>query len=243
LAVERDLYPRAVADGELWLVRIALDPDEVEPIQAAILAVASPLVWGMVLPGAEDEALPILQIEVPAEQQGVAEVEGRELYAQARARAGLAPDGDPQIAVLSAVPAAAPYERLLDEAEALIDRREYDWAVVRSQTACEVYAALALDRIAGDIGEDRRVFRKIWLGDRADRARFRDLTGAEIAQQPWWPSYHAHVLRRNAIVHQGVRASERQAVGSIQAAREFIGFLQDRWKRQSQASRGPRLAT
>ena len=146
-------------------------------------------------------------LKLPVESKEAAETEGRELYAQARAVAGLAPAEAQVLGLLSPIFAAAPHDRLLVEVEVLIDTRRYDWAVVRAQTACEVFATLALDRIArGRVDDDRApstLFRSVSLGDRKDRIMFHELTGVEIAAQAWWPSYDLHRNRRNEIVHAG----------------------------------------
>jgi hypothetical protein len=73
------------------------------------------------------------------------------------------------------------------------------------------------------------------LRARADRALLRALTGHQIADEKWWTSYHAHVERRNEIVHAGIFVTEREARESMDAAEAFIAFLQARWAGASAA--------
>jgi HEPN domain-containing protein len=214
-----------VADQQ-WQVRIALDPEEAEAIVVAMLRIAPREQWAMGMP--VGDAFSILSIESDAQSPEGAKAEAIDLYGSAREQARL-PVSEAQIlGVFSPMPAAAPHDRLLDEAEALAEERNFDLAVVRAQTACEVYAPLALDRMARDEAEGRS-FRKVTLSDREDRVLLRALTGIEIGGQPWWQGYRRHLDLRNDIAHKGLHASKDQAAESIDAARAFIGFLKEWW--------------
>ncbi len=128
---------------------------------------------------------------------------------------------------------------MLDEAEGHLATERYEWALIRAQTACEMYARLALDRIAHDLPEDAgkgyRLFRRVTLLDSSDRALFRALTGKAIGAQEWWTSYRLHVERRNDIVHAGLSVSENEALASLEATRSFMRFLEEQW---THAARG-----
>jgi HEPN domain-containing protein len=166
-------------------------------------------------------------------KQEDAEKRAGELYARARERADLRPRDAPVLGALSPIFAAAPHVRLLDEARIHIDHQRYELAVVRAQTACEVYARLALDLLARDVAEHGKrpssLFRNASLGDPADRALLRALTGYRIGAEERWGSYRAHVQRRNEIVHAGISVTEPEAEESMDAADAFIPFLQARW--------------
>jgi hypothetical protein len=223
-----------------WQVRIALDPAEVGAISVAMHVVLSAEQWELRLPRIEDEGSPVLSIEVRTEKQEDAEKRASELYARAREQADLLPRDAPVLGALSPIFAASPHERLLDEAASHIDHQRYELAVVRAQTACEVYARLALDRVARDVAERDQnrpssLFRSVSLRARPDRALLRALTGHQIADEKWWTSYCEHVERRNEIVHAGISVTEREARESLEAAEAFIAFLQARWAGASAA--------
>jgi hypothetical protein len=107
---------------------------------------------------------------------------------------------------------------------------------VRSQTACEVYTQLALDRIAEHEAEQgqRRfdLFRAVTLRSKENRVRLRELTGAQIGDEKWWSAYSLHLDWRNEIVHLGISVSRQHTRDSLTAARSFIAFLRARWIRR-----------
>ncbi len=224
-----------------WQVRIALDPGEVGAIETAMALEVPWEQWALRLPRVEDEAAPALLIEVPADSHAAAEHEAVGIYARARERAGL-PQTDPLVlGALTPIFADALHARLLDEAEGHILTGRREWGVVRAQTACEVYARGALNRLAVGLHEDGRkepyrLFRALTFRDPSDRALLRALTGVAIGEQSWWPAYRLHVERRHHIVHAGLLVSEDEARASLSAARSFIAFLQELWSR---ASEGP----
>jgi hypothetical protein len=235
-----------MSDQDPWRVHIALDPYEVSALQVAMLAVPRER-WEVRLPHIEEDALPALLMDVRAPSRESAEREAERLYARARAHAGLQSGPALILGALTPMFAAAPHDRLIDDADLLIEIERFDWAVVRAQTACETYAVLALDHIAeGRAGEGKRgsdLFRAVTLSDRRDRALLRELTGVRIGCEGWWANYRLHVERRNAIVHTALSVSEQQALDSLAAARSFIAFLQERWvhrgERRSQQAPDP----
>jgi hypothetical protein len=180
----------------------------------------------------EDEGSPVLSIEARTEKQEDAEKRARELYARARERADLLPRDAQVLGALSPIFAAAPYERMLDDAATHIEHERYELAVVRAQTACELYGRLALKHFARKSPEgEERTFRSSSssLAYREDRQLLRDLTGVEIGNEAWWPGYRKHLDRRNEIVHEGISVTEREARESQDAAEAFIAFLKARW--------------
>jgi hypothetical protein len=222
-----------VAPDDRWHVRLALDPAEVEAIRVAMYAVLSPEQWEVRLPDIPGEEAPVLSIEVRTAKQEDAEQQARDVYAEAREAAQLRPCDAEVLGALSPIFAAAPHDRLLGEAATHIEQKRFELAVVRAQTACEVYARLALDRIARDVAEPgtkpSSLFRSVSLRDRSDRALFLALTGFQIGAERWWGSYRAHVERRNEIIHAGISVTDQEAMGSMVAAEAFIAFLQARW--------------
>jgi hypothetical protein len=131
-----------------WQVRIALDPAEAGDISVAMHVVLSAEQWELRPPTTEDNGSPVLSIEVRSEKQEDAEKRASELYARVREQANLPPDEAPVLGALAPIFAAAPYERLLDDAANHIEHQRYELAVVRAQTACELYGKLALAHFA-----------------------------------------------------------------------------------------------
>jgi hypothetical protein len=222
------------SDQAPWRVRIALDPQDVRAIEAAMFAELPRERWELRLPRIEDEGSPNLLIDArPAKSRADSDIEAEQVYARARERAGLSAEPARIIGAVTPLFAGAPHDRLLNEADVLIELERFEWAVVRAQTACEMYARLALDQIARGLSEGGQkgsaLFRKVWLLDRGDRALLTAITGVAIGDEDWWPSYKLHVERRNEVVHAGLSVSEHEALASIGAARSFIAFLQARW--------------
>ena len=185
------------------------------------------------LPRPDDESAPALLIEIRAQSHEAAEVEGARIYSRAREVAGLPPAPALILGALTPLFADAPHARLLDQADGHVATGRYEWAVVRAQTACEIYAQKALDRIARDLPENKkqgsRLFRHTTLLDPGDRTLFPALTAVASGTQDWWSSYRLHVQRRHEIVHTALSVSEDEAVASLKAARSFIAFLQEQW--------------
>jgi len=217
-----------------WRVTVALDPEDVDAMERAMLDVFARERWGIRRPRIEEEGSPALVLTVPAESRESATSTAEEIFARAREQAGLPVRPAHVLGALSPLfSAVASHESLLDEAEILIADGRHEWAVVRAQTAAEMYAKQALDRLAYGMREDDRpgstVFRSVTLKDSRDRALLHCLTGVKIGQEHWWPSYSAHVDRRHEVVHRGLSVTESQALVSVAAVRAFIGFLQERW--------------
>jgi hypothetical protein len=234
-----------VAGDVPWQVRIALDPAEVDAISVA-MHVVSLVPWELRLPRIEDEGSPVLSIEIRTEKQEDAEKQASELYARARQQAQrqqaqLSSRWAQVLGALAPIFPRSPHEDLLDEAKGHIERKDWELAVVRAQTACEVYARRALDRLARDVAEhDQKkkpssLFRSMSLRARSDRTLLRALTGQQIADEKWWASYNAHVERRNEVVHSGITVTEREARESMGATEAFIAFLKARWEGASSA--------
>ena len=232
----------AVSDQAPWQVRIALAPEEVGPIEAAMQALEPWERWGFRLPRIEEEAAPALVIEVRADTHAEAEAEAVEVYSRARGHAGLPAVDAPVLGALTPIFADAPHARLLSEAEGHIETGRPEWGVIRAQTACEMYAQLALDHIAirlPDENKPDRLFRALTFLDRRDRALLRTVTGVAIGEQEWWGEYRLHVERRNAIVHAALSVSKDEALASLSAAHAFVVFLQARWSRAAGGEHSP----
>jgi HEPN domain-containing protein len=226
-----------VSDQEYWQVRIALNYQELDTIRRAMFAVMPRERWSVRPPRDDDGESPTLLIDVRAKSHAAAEVEGGQIYARARKEAAL-PSAPPLLlGVLTPLFGPEPYGRLLDDARVLIESQRYELAVVRAQTACELFARQALDWLAiGLVSADQQpssLFRKLSLVDRRDRALLQALTGMAIHREAWWDGYRGHLTRRNQVVHDGLSVSEQQADASLKAAHLFIAFLRERSTEQA----------
>ncbi len=223
-----------MSDQGQWMVTVALDPEVADAMERAMLEVFARERWRVRRPRIEEEGSPAFVLTVPAQSREDATSAAEAIFRRAQEQAGLPARPAQVLGALSPLfSAVASHESLLDEAEILIADGRHEWAVVRAQTAAEMYAKQALDRLAYRVREDDRsgstVFRSVTLKDSRDRALLHCLTGIKIGQEHWWPSYSAHVDRRHEVVHRGLSVTESQAVASVAAVRSFIGFLQQRW--------------
>jgi hypothetical protein len=230
-----------VSDPVEWQVCIALDPEEVATIDAAMYALEPWERWGLRLPRVEEERAPALLIDVRVESQAQAKDDAVRIYNRARERAGLPTADALVLGTLTPIFADAPHSRLLTEAEGHIETGRREWAVLRAQTACEVYAKKALKRVAMRLPDDARKFRTMTLRDRRDRVVLRAATGVAVGEQSWWPQYELHLQRRDKIVHAGISVSKDEATASLSAARAFVAFLQERWSRAAEGVHSPPL--
>jgi hypothetical protein len=178
-------------------VCIALDPEEVATIDAAMYALEPWERWGLRLPRVEEERAPALLIDVRVESQAQAKDDAVRIYNRARERAGLPTADALVLGALTPIFADAPHSHLLTEAEGHIETGRREWAVLRAQTACEVYAKKALKRVAMRLPDDARKFRTMTLRDRRDRVLLRVATGVAVGEQSWWPQYELHLQRRD----------------------------------------------
>ncbi len=74
------------------------------------------------------------------------------------------------------------------------------------------------------------VFGRLSLVERRGRGLLKALTGTEIGEEPWWSDYNAHVNRRHAVVHEGVRVTKEEAEASVESVRQFILVLGNLWE-------------
>lgn len=125
---------------------------------------------------------------------------------------------------------------LLKLAQQLCEEDRPDLAVVTAQTACEVYAEVAIREMlrARKIGEFENVIPELLssysLMDRRGRRVFHALTGESIQRSEFWADYKAHVELRNRVVHRGEEVTTANASDSIAVAEAFHEYLANAWE-------------
>jgi len=230
---------------DFWQVRVLLHPDEWDAVRRSLFIVLPSERWSIGLSPGEDSETATLQITVSAASAAEAEAAARDAYLSARLDAGL-PEREPlTIGVRASGYGEVPHARLLEESRRLIESDRTDLAVVRAQTACEMFAREALVELTEDLREPDERLRNLFpngyaLVDRRSRALLQLLTGSSIHTQDWWPTYRAHVQRRNDVIHEGLLVSKAEADQSLGVARQFIGYLE--WLAARTATRSFRLS-
>lgn len=126
--------------------------------------------------------------------------------------------------------------QLLRLAKELHGEGRADVAIVTAQTACEVYAEVAIREMlrARKLGEFEAVIPELLnsysLTDRRGQQVFHALTGKSIQRSDLWPGYKAHVELRNRIVHRGVEPTVDEASDSIAIAEAFHELVATAWE-------------
>ncbi len=185
-----------------------------------------------------------LQFEVVAETDDGALRRGLEEYRDLRLDAGLPPHDPPYSSLQPPWPGRQPQLRdqaRLERAQDLLDRGEWDLAVVVAQTAVEVLIAQVISdrlRAIGDHLEENQLprlrtnltrnIKTYSLNDDPTRQLWDDLMQDMITNVDAWGGYKDHVKRRHGIVHQGVEVSRLQAAASLEAARAMIEHVRSR---------------
>jgi hypothetical protein len=185
-----------------------------------------------------------LQYEVAAETDEGALRHGMEDYRDLRLDAGLPPHDPPYASLQPPWPGRQPqfrHQALLERAQNLLDRGDWDLAVVVAQTAVEELTAQVisdrLQAIADHLEENQlptlrtsltRNVKTYSLNDDPTRELWDDLMHDTIKQADAWADYKDHVKRRHGVVHKGVDVNQDQATASLAAAREMIEHIQSR---------------
>jgi hypothetical protein len=101
-------------------------------------------------------------------------------------------------------------------------------AIVRTQTACELYIAETLTHLLHDqhphADPTKLIRRPTSLRDNGSLALLHLLTGRRIQDAPWWSQYIDHVKRRNEVLHAGVAVTRDDAFESL-----GVGIELHRW--------------
>jgi hypothetical protein len=130
---------------------MALDRDQYEAIMLSMSVVAPYERYGLSYPRVGEDTSPMLTLKARSLSRADAE-EVLSAYRLARELAG-SPEARAYPRRSLTAFAGAPHARSLEEAWEHVASERYEWAVARSQTACEMYARIALDRIARDLSK------------------------------------------------------------------------------------------
>jgi len=128
-------------------------------------------------------------------------------------------------------------------ARQLCEEGKTDLAIVAAQTACEVYAEVAIREMlkAHDLGEFEGVIPELLTGyslmDRRGQRVFHALTGANIQHSAFWATYKSHVELRNRVVHRGDQVTADQATDSIVVAETFHEYVATAWESAASLAR------
>lgn len=125
---------------------------------------------------------------------------------------------------------------LLRSAVDLARKGQYDFAVIGSQTALEVYLELEVARLLewrrlGSLGPAilDTLVRSYTFADGRLQVLWHALTGDDmrkIKAQDWWRGYPAHLDLRHSIVHRGHAATEDEAKRSLDTAMGAMEYIQ-----------------
>ncbi len=168
-----------------------------------------------------------LQYEVVAETDDGALRRGLEDYRELRLDAGLRPHDPPSASLQPPWPGREPqfrHQARLERAQDLLDRGDWDLAVVVAQTAVEVFIAQVVsDRLQaiGDHLEENQLptlrtnltrnVKTYSLNDDPTRELWDDLMKDAIRQADAWTEYKDHVKRRHGVL-SAVRFGHGRAV-------------------------------
>jgi HEPN domain-containing protein len=185
-----------------------------------------------------------LQYEVVAETDDGALRRGLDDYRELRLDAGLPPHDPPYANLQPPWPGRQPQFRdqtQLERAQDLLDRGDWDLAIVVAQTAVEVLIAQVIsDRLQaiGDYLDENKLptlrtnltrnVKTYSLNDDPTRELWDDLMEDTIKNADVWTEYKDHVKRRHGVVHNGVEVTRAQATASVAAARAMIEHVQAR---------------
>jgi HEPN domain-containing protein len=125
------------------------------------------------------------------------------------------------------------YLILLDTAKQLRDQGHLEAAIVTAQTACEVCTEVVVSNMLRASGIEQHVtalitesLRNYNLDNERVRKVYNTFTDDRIKWgEKRWQSFHAHVERRNEIVHEGQQATLQEANDSIATAESIIEYL------------------
>lgn len=138
------------------------------------------------------------------------------------------------------------HKQLFKLARELLEDEKPGLAVVTAQTACEVYAEIAIAEMlkARSLGEFEDVIPKLLssfsLKDKRGQAVFHALTGEHVQQADFWKRYHEHVERRHAVVHRGLDVTPEEGAASVAAATEFFEYVAATWEKANSRSQETR---
>jgi hypothetical protein len=223
--------PEGGPDPGQWQVHIGLDPGDAHAIRRfgpqVIPAETFEIYTELEEGGAEGEVVLAIRVLSDTAPEAVAEATWK--LNKIRGLAGL--ERQPAVVLGYISPswrrnAAASISK---EAIALLQQNRDALAVIRAQTACELFIAKAFDDLLKDkfpaVTASKILRRPTNLSDEYSRELLLLLTGELVQQSPWWSAYSSHQKRRNAIVHKGITISHEDAMASIETMNNLNEWL------------------
>lgn len=136
------------------------------------------------------------------------------------------------VTTVSASLIVVPYsETLLAKSQELIDKGDFNIAIVVAHMACEIQAERVLSKEFLDKGltylEDAvlDLLSGYNLGNKRILDLFNSMTGKRPQDQPFWQAFKNSSQLRNKIVHHGQAVTRPDAVSSHTAASELIAYI------------------
>ena len=211
-------------------VTLSLSRDEVGAVEYGATRIVGPRAAMVIVDTDSGEAELELRLDDAADIES-ARAQGVALWEEIRNAGSLSPAPAVVTGVFRFSESVDRASEFIDDAEEMFDQHRYELAIVAAQTACEVVARSAVDRLHEGPRQDRfaispRRFRRWSLRDPAGQLLFHAATGMRIQRDFLkWGDYNAHVERRNNVVHQGAQVTRDDAKSSLDAMWAFIEFV------------------
>jgi hypothetical protein len=229
-----------------YWISIAVPDEDAGALERALDARSSPGEWlfASVVTKDPPDGFAELQFEVVAETDEGALRRGLEGYRELRLEARLDPHEPPYASLQPPWPGRQPQFRhqvLLERAQDLLDRGDWDLAIVVAQTACEILIAQVISdrlQVIGDKLEEVQLpplrtnligqVKTYSLNDDRTRQLWDDLMQDTITRADVWREYKDHVKLRHGVVHGGVAVDKAKAAASLAAAQAMIAHVEAR---------------
>lgn len=124
-----------------------------------------------------------------------------------------------------------PYANLLAAAQSAHEQAHYMEAVILAQTAVELFMEHILGQlyVKRDIEYLKPPFEHLLInyniGNSKVSGLYIALSGDKVKQAPFWPRFIDHTELRNALVHEGVTATQAQSLASIESVAALIAHV------------------
>ena len=131
------------------------------------------------------------------------------------------------------------YRFLLAQASDLVRAKQYQFAVILAQAACELATEESVNNLLrrwADVSREA-VMSDLKRGATLDDFKVRDLYGVlardypagdpqrGVPPAPWWQVWKASLALRHDVAHNGLQVTEMQARGCVESCRQYIDHL------------------
>ncbi len=224
--------PNESSDPGRWQVHLALDLNEKDLVKATApqIVPAENFEIHTELDG-QGEVDSVFSVRVEAESADEAIGDASWILKKIRRAADLPAEQPLVLGYLSPWWNRPVSRRIAKEAHELLRQGRYELAVIRAQTACELFVAETLAALLQakhpGVEQASLIRRPATLSDKQSKALLQLLTGERIQDAPWWPRYVAHCKRRNAIVHEGLTIKPEGAQESARVLNDLRAWFLD----------------